>query len=115
MSTAEAGLLTVEDAWLLGQLVKHVGRGSFVELAVDVKDKEGDFRRFSGTLRHFVTSPDNFGFPGNKVDLRDQYVRVTTETGWETVFSVAGYLEGDTILLHVRENGGMTSPESRRC
>lgn len=106
-------LLTYNDGRLLGMLGQYVNEHRYVELAVGAYDPDDDdaFRRLEGTLRHFVTGPDNYGFPGNKVDLRDQYVRMTTKSGMDITFSVAGFLEADTVIMYVRDGDRMVPPQ----
>jgi hypothetical protein len=47
----------------------------------------------SGTLRHLVTSPDDYAFPRASQDIRTAYVRVTLTGGMDTVWSVTEVAE----------------------
>lgn len=79
--------LTPADVVTLAEVVHLVEAGAKVRWA---NDEDGEVRY--GTARHFVASATDFSF-GSAVDLRDRFVRITTNTGFETALSVAWLME----------------------
>lgn len=74
-------ILTVSDANRLAEVVRIVNGGNQIAWIAD-----GDAHY--GTVRHFVTSPERYGFPGVETDIRDAHIRITTRGGWEATLPV---------------------------
>jgi hypothetical protein len=53
----------------------------------------------SGTARHVVNSPENFGFIRSDQDVRDAYLRITSVTGMEHAVPIRR-------LMYLVEMGG---------
>lgn len=53
-----------------------------------------------GTLRHITAGPDTAASLGRDQDVRDGWIRVTLDTGWER-WETVGH------MAHVLANGGM--------
>lgn len=78
--------LTPVDATTLAKVVALVDAQAKVRWATD-EDRHARY----GTARHFVTSATDFR--STEADLRDQWLRITTDTGFETALSVAWLME----------------------
>lgn len=46
-----------------------------------------------GHARHVVVSADNYGFPSADADIREAYLRITTQSGFEVAYPVAALAE----------------------
>ena len=75
--------LTSAFAFALGDLLNWVTQKRRVHYTTD----EGR-TILTGTLRHVVGSPEDFGFLGHGADIRDGYVRITLTSGVETALGV---------------------------
>lgn len=86
------GPLTVGFALRLGDLLNWVSQKRLVHYTTD-----GGSTVLTGTLRHIVRSPDNYGFIDHDTDVRDAFVRITLRTsGLDTalpVHRVVGLIE----------------------
>lgn len=81
--------LTSAFAFLLGDLLNWVTQKQKVAYSTD----NGATIR-TGTLRHLVVGPDNFNFSGHRdADVRDSWVRITTDTGVEDALPVTQIVE----------------------
>ena len=78
--------LTAADVTTLADVVRLVDAKSKVKWA---NDDDSEVRY--GTARHFVASETDFNFGTG--DLRDRWVRITTDMGFETALSVAWLME----------------------
>lgn len=76
--------LTQVDVIYLGRMVDAVGKHGRFSLDGDV---------VSGTFRHVVESPDNYGFPGSGRDIRDGFLRVTLDSGSDITIPVTEVVE----------------------
>ena len=74
--------LTAAFAFALGDLLNWVTQKRKVHYTTD----EGR-TILTGTLRHIVKSPDDYGFFGSG-DIRDGYIRITLTSGAEAALGV---------------------------
>lgn len=74
--------LTATDCMAIAQIANAASRGDRVRRLIDNTIVEG-------TMRHIVKSPDDYGFAGSDMDVRDAYVRVTTTNGFDVAWAVA--------------------------
>lgn len=68
--------LTHGYALQLGKLLNWINDGKKVRYSLD-----GGDTIHTGILRHVVAGREQWGFPGNNVEIRDQWVRITGVTG----------------------------------
>ncbi len=85
----EHGGLTCSQARALAVIVKVARREGRVA-RVCTTAFHGVVR---GTARHIVTDTDRAGFPGADDDVRDCWLRVTTEGGFEAFWSITELVE----------------------
>lgn len=69
--------LTAGDVQALARVLDLVERGAHVRFVTDA----GDVR--SGTVRHLCADADTPAYPARGQDVRDTYVRITMDSGWE--------------------------------
>lgn len=81
-------LLSLSDARALGVLIDAVDDGARVTIFPDLDNVT---HYITGTLRHFVKSPDSFYLLDKFDDVRDCYVRVSA--GFEHTFAVRDIIE----------------------
>ncbi len=78
--------LTPVDVTTLAKVVALVATQAKVRWTTD---EDGDIRY--GTARHFVSSATDFS--STDADLRDRWLRITTDTGFDAALSVAWLME----------------------
>ncbi len=78
--------LTPAAVTVLAKIVALVESQAKVRWAFD---EDGDIRY--GTARHFVVSATDFS--STDADLRDRWLRITTDTGFDAALSVAWLME----------------------
>lgn len=74
--------ITLSDAMNLSAIINMVGNGGkrVARVANGVV--------LYGTARHFVSGPDSYVFAHNSMDIRDAYLRVTAQGGFEHAWQV---------------------------
>lgn len=88
--------LTISQAFAVGDLVTWVTAKKKVRFS-----RDGGATILTGTLRHIVRSPDNYGFLGHGEDIRDGYVRITLDTGLDIAVPVPELMEmvSETLII----------------
>lgn len=80
--TTTHGPMTINEMFHIYEVVNAACEGAKVAWA----NEDGDLHY--GTARHIVKSPDDYGFTGPDMDVRDGYLRITTRTGMEVAYNV---------------------------
>lgn len=96
LNTTYLAPLTASRALALAKIVTAAQEGARVVFL----DENGEQQ--NGTARHVVASPENFGFLASDEDVRNGYLRVTMQSGFDLTAKVADLIEdlGQTFYVY---------------